>query len=95
METRHFLLLNFKRTPSQEEHKANFSSLRNLIDFFSGQMTLRRYYQQFAILARNYMDFLQSLPSPESQFSKHGGVRSSYVSKATADFRIPELMKIR
>jgi hypothetical protein len=38
---------------------------------------------------------VQNLKIPESQFSKHGGVRPSYGAKATADCRFLELMKFQ
>jgi hypothetical protein len=59
------------------------------------KVTLRRSFQQFAMLSVTLTLTFLSLSIPESQFPKHGGVRPSYGAKAIADCRIPELIKFR
>ncbi len=58
------------------------------------KVMLRCPFQQSAMLSVTLTLTFHSLSIPESQFSKHGGVRPSYRAKATgiADCRIPELM---
>jgi hypothetical protein len=82
----------FKGTPSQKEHKTIFSGLKISKMAFLDKVTLWRYFQQSAILSVTLTLTFRYLSIPESQFS---GVKPSYGARATADCRIPELMKFR
>ncbi len=48
-------------------------------------MTLRRSFQQSAIISVTLTLTFRSLSIPEVNFLKHGGVRPSYRAKAMAD----------
>jgi hypothetical protein len=81
---------NFKGTPSQEEHKTNFSGLKLSMMALSGQSDATAPFQQSAILSVTLTLTFHSLSIAESQFS---GVKPSYGARARADCHIPELMK--
>jgi hypothetical protein len=83
-----------KGTPSQQEHKTIFSGLKIKKMAYLIKVTLRCYFQQSAIVSVTLTLTFRSLSIPESQFSKHGGVRLFYGVKAIADCHIPELMKL-
>jgi hypothetical protein len=59
------------------------------------KVMLRRSFQQSALLSVTLTLTFRSLSIPESQFSKHDGVRPSYRAKATPDCRITVLTKFR
>jgi hypothetical protein len=92
LEARPFFFSNFKGTPSQEEHKTNFSGLKISKMALSGQSDATTPFQQSAILSVTLTLTFRSLSILESQFS---GVKPSYGARATADCNIPELMKFR
>ncbi len=87
-----FFFSNFKRTPSQEEHKTNFSGLKISKMALSEQHDTTALFQQSAILSVTLTLTFRSLSIPESQFN---GVKPSYGARAAADCHIPELMKFR
>jgi hypothetical protein len=70
LEVRLFFISNFKGTPSQEEHKIIFSGLMINKMAFSGKKTLRRYFQQSALLSVTLTLTFRSLSIPESKFSE-------------------------
>jgi hypothetical protein len=82
-----FFFSNFKGTPSQEEHKTNFSGLSKMA--LSGQNDATAPFQQSTILSATLTLTFRSLSVPESQFS---GVKPSYGARVTADCHIPELI---
>jgi hypothetical protein len=84
--------LNFKGTPSQEEHKTIFSGLKISKMALSRQSDATALFQESAILPVTLTLTFRCLSIPESQFS---GVKPSYGARATADCHIPELMKFR
>jgi hypothetical protein len=65
-----FFFLNFKGTPSQEEHKTIFSDLKSKKMALSGQSDPRHYLQWSAILSVIFPLTFRSLLIPESQFSQ-------------------------
>jgi hypothetical protein len=87
-----FFFSIFKGTPSQEEHKTNFSGLKISKMALSGQNDATAPFQQFAILSVTLKLTFRSLSIRESQFS---GVKPSYEARATADCHILKLMKFR
>jgi hypothetical protein len=59
------------------------------------KVMLRGSFQQSALLSVTLTLTFRSLSIPESQFSKHDGVRPSYWEKATPDCHSPVLTKFR
>ncbi len=92
LEARLLFFLNFKGTPSQEEHITNFSGLKISKMAFSGQSDATALFQQSALLSVTLILTFRGLSIPESQFS---GVKPSYGARATADCHILELMKFQ
>ncbi len=80
------------KSPSQEEHKTNFSGLKISKMALSGQSGATALFQLSAILSVTLTLTFRSLSIPESQFR---GVKPSYGARATADSHIPKLMKFR
>jgi hypothetical protein len=95
LEARQFFFLNFKETPSQEQHKTIFSGLSELNLLYLVKVTICRYFQWSAILSVTLTLTFRNLSIPESQFSKHHGRRPSFGAKAIADCHFLELMKFQ
>ncbi len=69
LEIRPFFFLNFKGTPSQEEHKTIFSSLKTIMMALSGQSDATALFQAIRYtLCDTYIDFPQSVNSRKSIF---------------------------
>jgi hypothetical protein len=92
LEASPFFFSNFRGTPSQEDHKTNFSGFKISKITLSGQSDATALFQQSAILSVILTLTFRSLSIPESQFI---GVKPSYGARATADCHITELMKYR
>jgi hypothetical protein len=69
LEAHSFFFLNFKGTPSQEEHKAIFCSLSE-INWFCLDKVMAFFLTVRSTLCDTSVDFLQSVNLKKGQFSK-------------------------
>jgi hypothetical protein len=93
LEARPFFFINFKGTPSQEEHKTIFSGLIRWL--YLVKVTLRRSVQQSAMLSVALTLTFRSLSIPESQFYETWQRKAILWGKGYRGLSIPKWIKFR
>jgi hypothetical protein len=56
LEARLFLFLNFKRTPSQQEHKTTFSGLKIIVMALSDKIEFQTFLRLGQMTCRNFIN---------------------------------------